>query len=459
MTIRFFSPKYLLTLAALCPLLVSAVEPRTWNSAYAKESPLDVEVSTLIEEINTPSVRPSFGSLKKIYSNTYKSVPAIRKTTAELNGLRMGVAEKEGKLYPRVTLQTNSGQSSVDTQASKANDQAGTTTLAADQLLYDFGATSSEIAAAKTRLAAGIDKVEAERLRVLFSMVTAQLELQAAKKLIVFYGSNEKSRQQFFDLVQEKLNLGASSALDLARANTKLLESKAKIPSMAGEILRAESAVQELFGAVPEFTFAFYQLPDVPVNFGGNIDLVVSRHPLVLQGSKNLEVAIKELNYLKSAALGRVSLKSSISNSKQPITGNANTTSVFIEYSNTLFDGYSNLARIAVAKEKVAELEIEQERTVRMLRQQLLTALTEYQSAKETLDVREKLLISARKSARDLYTAFLLNRGSLTDIFDSEESYFTAAESTLNAMTSVQRAYYKLLHLSGELSNAFELKS
>jgi adhesin transport system outer membrane protein len=458
MKIRFFSPKYLLTLAALCPLLVSAVEPRTWNSAYAKESPLDVEVSTLIEEITTPSVRPSFGSLKKIYSNAYTSVPAIRKTTAELDGLRMGVAEKEGKNYPRLTLQTNGGQSSVDSLASKANDQARTTTLAADQLLYDFGATSSEIAAAKTRLAAGIDKAEAERLRVLFSMVTVQLELQAAKKLIVFYGSNEKSRQQFFDLIQEKLNLGASSALDLARANTKLLEAKAKIPAMAGEIFRAESAVQELFGVVPEFTFAFYQLPDVSVNFGGNIDLVVSRHPLVLQASKNLEVAIKELDYLKSTAFGRIALKSSVSNSKQPITGNVNTASVFIEYSNTLFDGFSNLARIGAAREKVAEFEIEQERTVRMVRQQLLTALTEYQSAKETLEVRGKLLISARKSARDLYTAFLLNRGSLTDIFDAEESYFTAAESTLNALTSVQRAYYKLLHLSGELSNAFELK-
>jgi adhesin transport system outer membrane protein len=459
MKIRFFSPKYLLTFAALCPLLVLAVEPRTWNSGYAKESPLDVEVSTLIEEINTPSVRPSFGSLKKIYSNAYTSVPAIRKTTAELDGLRMGVAEKEGKNYPRLTLQTNGGQSSVDSLASKANDQARTTTLAADQLLYDFGATSNEIAAAKKRLAAGIDKAEAERLRVLFSMVTVQLDLQAAKKLIVFYGSNEKSRQQFFDLIQEKLNLGASSALDLARANTKLLEAKAKIPAMAGEIFRAESAVQELFGVVPEFTFAFYQLPDVSVNFSGNIDLVVSRHPLVLQASKNLEVAIKELEYLKSTAFGRIALKSSVSNSKQPITGNVNTTSVFIEYSNTLFDGFSNLARIGVAREKVAEFEIEQERTVRMVRQQLLTALTEYQSAKETLEVRGKLLISARKSARDLYTAFLLNRGSLTDIFDAEESYFTAAESTLNALTSVQRAYYKLLHLSGELSNAFELKS
>lgn len=458
MKILSFSRKYWLTFVALCPLLVSAVEPRTWSTAYAKDSPLDVEVSTLIEEINTPSVRPSFGSLQKIYSQAYTSVPAIRKTEAELNGLRMGVAEKEGKNYPRLTLQTNLGQSSVDYLTSKANDQAGTTTLAADQLLYDFGATSNEIAAARTRLAAGIDKAEAERLRVLFSMVTAQLELQAAKKLIVFYGSNEKSRQQFFELIQEKLNLGASSALDLARANTKLLEAKAKIPAVAGEIFRAENAVQELFGVLPEFTFAFYQLPDVSVNFDGNIDLVVSRHPLVLQASKNLEVANKELDYLKSTAFGRVALKSSFSNSKQPITGNANTTSAFIEYSNTLFDGFSNSARVGVAREKVAEFEIEQERTVRMLRQQLRTALTEYQSAKETLEVREKLLISARKSARDLYTAFLLNRGSLTDIFDAEESYFTAAESTLNAMTSVQRGYYKLLHLSGELSNAFELK-
>jgi outer membrane protein TolC len=170
-------------------------------------------------------------------------------------------------------------------------------------------------------------------------------------------------------------------------------------------------------------------------------------------------VAIKELDYLKSTAFGRIALKSSVSNSKQPITGNVNTASVFIEYSNTLFDGFSNIARIAAAREKVAEFRIEQERTERMVRQQLLTALTEYQSAKETLEVRGQLLISARKSARDLYTAFLLNRGTLTDIFDAEESYFTAAESTLNALTNVQRAYYKLLHLSGELSNAFELKS
>jgi len=73
--------------------------------------------------------------------------------------------------------------------------------------------------------------------------------------------------------------------------------------------------------------------------------------------------------------------------------------------------------------------------------------------------VRGKLLASARKSARDLYAAFLLNRGSLTDVFEAEESYFTAAESTVSAMTSLYRAYYKLLHDAGQLSEAFELNS
>lgn len=255
------------------------------------------------------------------------------------------------------------------------------------------------------------------------------------------------------------MNLGASSQLDLARANTKLLEAKAKIPAMAGELFRTESAVQEFFGQVPEFTFAFYQLPDIPVNFGGNIDTVVSRHPLSLEASKNVAAALHEFEYMKSALFGRVSLKLSVSGSRQPFTGNTTTTSGFIEYSNTLFDGFAQRARIAVAREKAVEFEIEQERIERKVRQQLLTTLTEYHSAKETLEIRGKLLISARKSARDLYTAFLLNRGSLTDIFDAEESYFTAAESTLNAMTSLHRAYYKLLHDAGQLSNAFELNS
>ena len=459
MKMQFLSRKCMLILVALLSPLVSAAEPKAWDVTYAEESPLDVAVSTLIEEINTPSAQPSFGSLKKIYENSYTSVPAIRKSTAQLNGLRMGVEEKEAKFSPKVTLQTNFGQSTVDTVNSKASDQARTTTLAAEQLLYDFGATSNEIAVARTRLASGVDKAAAERLNVLLSMLTAQLELQTAKKMIVFYDSNEKSRQQFFDLIQEKVNLGASSQLDLARANTKLLEAKAKIPAMAGDLFRSESAVQEFFGQVPDFTFAFYQLPDIPVNFGGNIDTVVSRHPLSLEASKNVTAALHEFEYMKSALFGRVSLKLSVSGSRQPFTGNTNTTSGFIEYSNTLFDGFAQRARIAVAREKVVELEIEQERIERKVRQQLLTTLTEYQSAKETLEIRGKLLISARKSARDLYTAFLLNRGSLTDIFDAEESYFTAAESTLKAMTSLHHAYYKLLHDAGQLSNAFELNS
>ena len=134
MKMQFLSRKCMLILVALLSPLVSAAEPKAWDVTYAEESPLDVAVSTLIEEINTPSAQPSFGSLKKIYENSYTSVPAIRKSTAQLNGLRMGVEEKEAKFSPKVTLQTNFGQSTVDTVNSKASDQARTTTLAAEQL-------------------------------------------------------------------------------------------------------------------------------------------------------------------------------------------------------------------------------------------------------------------------------------------------------------------------------------
>jgi outer membrane protein TolC len=47
----------------------------------------------------------------------------------------------------------------------------------------------------------------------------------------------------------------------------------------------------------------------------------------------------------------------------------------------------------------------------------------------------------------------------LSDVFDAEEAYFSATESTVNAMFTLYSAYYKLLHDMGQLSEAFELNS
>jgi outer membrane protein TolC len=412
-----------------------------------------------LSEVNQPTSLPPFSALKRMYSNSYTSVPAIRKTRAQLNGLNLSISEKESKLYPQVSLETNTGRSTVGSSTATVSDDARATTIGVDQILYDFGSTFKEIGIAESRLSSGVDRVAAERLEVLLAMIEAQLDLQSAKKLIVFYDANQKSRQRFFDLIKQKVELGASSEIDLARSETKLLEAKSKMPAVIGELLRSESVVIEFFGIVPDFSFPFYQLPSIAVNFGGNIDTVVSRHPSVLEASKNYGIAMQEVAYLKSAALGQVTLRISHSDSTQPASGNVKTTTGYIEYSNTLFDGFAQKSRIGAALAKALEFEIEKDRVERKIRQQLMTSLTEYQSARETLELRGKLLMSAGKNARDLYTSFLLNRGSLSDVFEAEESYFTSAEGAVNAMTSLYRFYYKLLHDAGQLSEAFELNS
>ena len=439
--------------------LTYAAEPKVWDVAYDKDSPLDAAVASLLSEVNQPTSLPPFSALKQIYRNSYTSVPAIRKTRAQLNGLNLSISEKESKLYPQVSLETNTGRSTVGSSTATVSDDARATTIGVDQILYDFGSTFKEIGIAESRLSSGVDRVAAERLEVLLAMIKAQLDLQSAKKLIVFYDANQKSRQRFFDLIKQKVELGASSEIDLARSETKLLEAKSKMPAVIGELLRSESVVIEFFGIVPDFSFPFYQLPSIAVNFGGNIDTVVSRHPSVLEASKNYGIAMQEVAYLKSAALGQVTLRISHSDSTQPASGNVKTTTGYIEYSNTLFDGFAQKSRIGAALAKALEFEIEKDRVERKIRQQLMTSLTEYQSARETLELRGKLLMSAGKNARDLYTSFLLNRGSLSDVFEAEESYFTSAEGAVNAMTSLYRFYYKLLHDAGQLSEAFELNS
>jgi len=95
----------------------------------------------------------------------------------------------------------------------------------------------------------------------------------------------------------------------------------------------------------------------------------------------------------------------------------------------------------------------------RQIYQDLLAAVADYQSAKEAVDVRKDLLVSAQKNSKDMYISFSLNRATLTDVFASEEAYFSAAEGVVSSLAALQRAYYALLLDAGQLSDAFELNS
>ena len=89
---------------ALSTFAASAADPKVWDVAYAKESPLDAAVATLLSEVNQPTSRPPFAALKQIYGSSYTSVPAIRKTKAQLNGLNFAIQESESTLYPQLSL-------------------------------------------------------------------------------------------------------------------------------------------------------------------------------------------------------------------------------------------------------------------------------------------------------------------------------------------------------------------
>jgi multidrug efflux system outer membrane protein len=449
---------------AICGLLfcvaahnVSAAEPEI--EIFAGASPMDTVAQDLIAEMESPDRQPSFSNLKRIYADSYTSVPAIRKSQAQLEIFKLEIKQKEAGLLPKVDLQTNAGGSSIDSGTSSGSGSSANVTVQVDQLLYDFETTQKEILIAESRLSSGLSRIAADRLEVLYEMLAAQIDLQAAKKMIVFHDANIKSRTKFYDLIKQKVDLGASSELDLSRARTKLLESRTRMPALTADLIRAEGRVKEFFGSVPEFSFAFYRLPNIAVNFQGDLDAVVLAHPSVAEVAKNVEIAGSEIEALRGAARGRISLKATHSRSREPTSSNTDSSRVYVEYANTVFDGYLHQTKIAMAVERKTEFEIELERMKRQIYQDLLAAVADYQSAKEAVDVRKDLLVSAQKNSKDMYISFVLNRATLTDVFASEEAYFSAAEGVVSSLAALQRAYYALLLDAGQLSDAFELNS
>jgi outer membrane protein TolC len=168
---------------------------------FSGASPMDNVAQDLIAEMESPDRQPPFSDLKRIYAGSYTSVPAIRKSKAQLEIFKLEIKQKEAGLLPKVDLQTNAGGSSIDSGTSSGSGSSANVTVQVDQLLYDFETTQKEILIAESRLSSGLSRIAADRLEVLYEMLAAQIDLQAAKKMIVFHDANIKSRTKFYELI------------------------------------------------------------------------------------------------------------------------------------------------------------------------------------------------------------------------------------------------------------------
>jgi len=138
-------------------------------------------------------------------------------------------------------------------------------------------------------------------------------------------------------------------------------------------------------------------------------------------------------------------------------TSNTRQKTYQIVYRADLFSGFAGISRVEQSLVKVSQNQFAYEEVVRKSKKDLANSVASLKASQDSL--RSRLAIAKGSMATEIGTRelFLLNRGSLTDVFKAQEDYFQAVQKLVNAQFDYQMSYYTLMHQSGLLLDLFKI--
>jgi len=449
--------KTILTLLLVFPFFTQAQNDQTFD-IYSKNQ-LNEAVNNLVTLAENSNRAAPFTTLRTDINTVFNSVPAVLKTIDSINALQNQKTEAFAAFLPKVSVSAGSGTKDQRLTTYSSDGNSSSKSISASQLIYDFGTSTSAYSSAEAKLKATEYAAYNQRSDILLQMLSATLEYQKSKQSLVFTKGFIDTRKDFLEIMRQKEELGAGSKLDIIRARTKLSEALDELPLAERKLSASQATYKNLFGFTPKFKEISYQIPqNLVTELNKNPDDIIAN----INAFKEAEYSARSLKEDYFASRGRlfgaVTVEASRTLSRDyPLNQNTVNTAMVV-YRADIFAGFAQSARAKTMASKASEAEFERDRVRRDLIKRLEVAQADVNSTQAAFRTRLDLLKGSQATDIATRELFLLNRGTLTDVFKAQEDVFSAAQKLIAADFDRKIAIYTFLHLSDRLIELFDLK-
>ena len=429
---------------AIVVLVCRDVHAQTSLQVDAIGAELNALAGELIGKVSDRSARLDFEQLRLKVVSAYKVSPIHKASTDRSAVAGARVQESRARFLPQMSVSAYRGRDLVDTTTSNPDNSTQTVTLT--QFIYDFGSTLRDHDAFELERQSAELQHYVDGSELMLRLVSAYFEVYRSAKQMEISKSFITSREQFLDLIKQREAIGGSSRADIVRAEAKLAEAFDDLPSAIQRSTSSGHRYSELFQSAPPRA-DIHERPAFDID-GIKKDLrAVGRDtPAVKRAQLDVKVAEDRLEAERMRRYGQVDLQASYSQGNAQTELNSRETSARLQYSVNVFSGFSQESRISQsalrlseAQEKLLSIENEQERILK-------DALLKVGTLDDLVDSRVGLVRRAKSASDITRELFILNRGSIADIFKAQEDYISATRNLLDAVVDRTIAFYELLH-------------
>ncbi len=381
---------------------------------------------------------------------------AFREAEAEI-----GVAS--GGFLPRVDLSAGTGrnerkQSELNIDQSYSGSES---TLSLRQMLFDGFATSNEVKRlGRTKLVRYFELLEASE-NVALEAARAYLDVQRFRAQVALAEDNYIQHQAAHEQLKKRAQSGVGKRVDVDQAASRLALADVNLTTDYANLHDVTARYVRIVGQPPakDLPPPMQLAQSFPNSADTALSVALKNNPALRASIENIEASQYDLDVRRSAFMPKFDLvarRHDYSNSAD--AGSRDDTRVEVRMNINLFNGGSDVARSRQYRErKNVALDL-REKACRDLRQTLSIAYNETQRLNDQLSyiaLQVALVEKTRTAYRD---QFNIGQRTLLDLLNTQNEYFDARRSQVNAEADLSIAYLRSYAGMGSLLERLGLK-
>lgn len=381
---------------------------------------------------------------------------AFREASEEI-----GVAR--GGFMPRLDLSAGTGKQKQEQERIKLDSSysGNESQLTLRQMLFDGFATSSEVKRlGKAKLVRYFELLDVSE-NVALEAGRAYLDVVRFRYQVFLSEENYIQHQAAFEQLKQRAESGVGKRVDVEQAASRLALADINLTTAYANLHDVSARYARIVGTQPaKVMFAPAQLAKgLPGNANSVLADALAHNPALRASIENIEASQYQLEGSRAPFMPRFDLVASRNNySNYQDGGSRDENKVELRMNFNLFNGGSDAARNRQYRERKNMALDLREKACRDVRQTLAIAYNETLRLNDQLSfigVQVNLLEKTRAAYRD---QFNIGQRSLLDLLNTQNEYFDARRSQVNADVDLSIAYLRTYAGMGRLLEKLELK-
>jgi adhesin transport system outer membrane protein len=372
-----------------------------------------------------------------------------------------------GGFLPKVDVSANMGRDDLKqpSEGSAGSHRRFTRSggfISLNQMLFDGFATSSEVKRlGKAKLVRYFELLDASE-NIALEAGRAYLDVVRQRYLVFLAEENYIQHQAALDQLRQRAESGVGKRVDVEQAASRLALADVNLTTAYANLHDVTARYVRLVGTQPaRVMFAPAQLAKaMPGSTESALQLALKHNPALRASVENIEAAQFDLEGRRASFMPRLDLRArnEVTNNYLGFSNTYNNAVVEAVVSYNLFNGGSDAARNRQYRERKNIALDQREKACRDMRQTLSIAFNETLRLNDQLSfigLQVNLVEKTRTAYRD---QFNIGQRTLLDLLNTQNEYFDARRSQVNADFDLSIAYLRSYAGMGSLLEQLGLK-